>query len=97
MFIFDGESAKKYGIHAAVLLNGILNWMDIYEFEKTYMYDNKCWIDLSPAELAETHNFLTVEEIAAALEVLVNKNILLKRVENNIELYTFTDEFRRID
>ena len=75
--IFDVEIAKKYGVHAAVILENIGYWVHRSEANDTNFYDGYYWTYNSKRAIAELFPYLTERQTEFALQKLIDAGLVL--------------------
>lgn len=71
------EIAKKYGVHAAILLENIGYWVRRSEANEANFHDGYYWTYNSKKAIAELFPYLTERQTAFALQKLIDAGLVL--------------------
>jgi len=81
---FDGQDAKEYGVHSAILLSNIKWWIAKNKANGTNFKDGKTWVYNSVQAWSELYPFLSAPQIRRALHKLVEAGVLVTANYNKI-------------
>ncbi len=79
---FDTEVAKKYGVHAAVLLQNIVFWIAKNAANDTNYIDGYYWTYNSASAMSKLFPYLTKKQVETALGKLRDDGIILAENHN---------------
>lgn len=71
------EIAKKYGVHAAIILENIGYWVRRSEANEANFHDGYYWTYNSKKAIAELFPYLTERQMAFALQKLIDAGLVL--------------------
>lgn len=71
------EIAKKYGVHAAIILENIGYWVRRNEANETNFHDGYFWTYNSKRALTELFPYLTERQIGIAFQKLIDEGLVL--------------------
>ena len=94
---FDILTAQKYGINAAVILRHLQFWIIKNKAHGKNFHDGRTWTYYSVSGLTKIFRYLTPKQVRRALQVLIDKNVILKGDYNKhkntrTSWYAFVDE-----
>lgn len=79
---FDADIAKKLGVHAAILYNGIEFWCATNQANNKNKRDGRHWVFNSVSAWSEIYPYLTEKQIRTALDKLVHSGMVIKGAYN---------------
>lgn len=96
-FVFDEEIARKFGADAATLLRGFQFWIGLNKSNGRNFKDGRFWVYNSYEAFTEQFTWLSAPQIRRLLDMLVEKQILLKgnfnkHKSDKTNWYAFVDE-----
>lgn len=74
---FDIDIAKKYGVHAAVILNNFYFWIEKNRANGTNFFDGHYWTYNSKTAFAELFPYMTARQIEYAIKKLIDDGLLI--------------------
>lgn len=78
MHHFDVAVAEKVGVHAAILLDNFIFWIEKNRVDRKHFHDGKTWTYISKRGLTEYFPYLTERQIKYALSKLEDNGMIQK-------------------
>ena len=81
---FDVDIAKRYGIHAAILLKNIYFWIEKNRANDTNYYDGYYWTFNSKKAFAELFPYMNARQVDYALQKLIDDKLIITGNYNKV-------------
>ena len=81
---FDVDIAKRYGIHAAILLKNIYFWIEKNRANDTNFYDGYYWTFNSKKAFAELFPYMNARQVDYALQKLIDDKLIITGNYNKV-------------
>ena len=75
---FDVNGAARYGVHAAVVFQGIVWWCEHSKANEINYHDGLYWMFNSMKAFTELYPYFTDKQIRGAIEKLVSAGLVVK-------------------
>lgn len=81
---FDVDIAKRYGIHAAILLKNIYFWIEKNRANDTNFYDGYYWTFNSKKAFSELFPYMNARQVDYALQKLIDDKLIITGNYNKV-------------
>ncbi len=95
--LFDVETAKRYGVNAAIMVRHLHFWIDKNKANNRHFHEGRTWTYTSLKALAEVHPYWSTKQVRVILETLIKEQVILKgkfslKGYDRTNWYAFVDE-----